>query len=442
MTLALDHRDASSKRGTTLAIALAVVLSAPTAVPGDYAGWTMRLFCALLVLVGLRDEQDWRPGSALRNWIRYVFLLLASYALSTVTVRTLGTAALNTAIVEDAKVVIYFGLSLGLIVACSSERIRRAIVLAVILTGLAAIALSVMTFISFTNLNFTYDDIRAAKFVLSEHYGIVLNSTVHLGFLGLILFWAMDVSRAAKFAVAILILGFSAITTTRTPIGALFVSFAVLSAIYLFRRATVRQRILAIVAIAGLPIAYIFSLDTSGLVRLGISIDNALAGRAELWLVASQSFLNDPIFGSGPGSWSIIVPRFALRIAPLFTGKLNEALSLTTGGYHNTFVTALAERGIVGLSMVLLALAFILKSSFALKASPMRFRTDFDRRVVAVLPLLWIYMSIRGLFEESGLFGRANSDVDFVSLVLLALTLGYANNLKAMHSPQSAAEHR
>jgi hypothetical protein len=402
----------------------------------------MRLFCALLVLVGLRDEQDWRPANASRTWTRYVFLLLGSYALSTVTVRSLGAAALNTAIVEDAKIAIYFGLSAGLIVACSSERIRRAVVLAVILTGFAAIALSVMTFVSFANFNFTYDDIRAAKFVLSEHYGIVLNSTVHLGFLGLILFWATDVGRAAKFAMAVLVLGFAAITTTRTPIGALFVSFSVLGGIYLFRRATVRQRILAIVAIAGLPIVYIFSLNTTGLVRLGVSIDNALAGRAELWLVAGQSFLNDPIFGSGPGSWSIIVPRFALRIAPLFTGKLDEALSLTTGGYHNMFVTALAERGIVGLSVLLPALAFILKSSFRLKASPTTFKADFDKRVVAVLPLLWIYMSVRGIFEESGLFGRANSDVDFVSLVLLALTLGYANNLGGERNPPSAAEHR
>ncbi|HVT24299.1 MAG TPA: O-antigen ligase family protein [Rhizomicrobium sp.] len=402
----------------------------------------MRVFCALLVLVGLRDQQDWHTGNASRSWTRYVLLLLASYALSTVAVRGLGAAALNTAVVEDAKIALYFALSAGLIAACSSERIRHAIVLAVILTGFAVIALSVMTFVSFANLNFTYDDIRAAKFVLSEHYGIVLNSTVHLGFLGLILFWVMDVGRFAKVAATIFVLGFAAITTTRTPIGALFVSFAVLAGVYFFRKTTVRQRLAAALVIIGLPIVYLFSLDTSGLVRLGVSIDNALAGRAELWLVASQSFLNDPIFGSGPGSWSMIVPRFALRIAPLFTGKLDEALSLTTGGYHNTFVTALAERGIVGLSVLLLAFAFILKSSFRLKASPAAFRGDFDKRVVAVLPLLWIYMSVRGLFEESGLFGRANSDVDFVSLVLLALTLAYANNLDAVHDPRPGAEYR
>ena len=438
MTLGIESKNDVPPGGFAFALISATVFALPTFVPGDYAGWTLRIWCVLLTIVGLKDHRDWMTGDASRIWIRCVIALLISYALSTISARALGTGALDTAITEDFKVSIYYALSIGLTAACANPRVRRVVILTVIFSGFAVAGFSALMLLSYTGFSLTFDDVRAAKFILLDRYGLAFNSTVHIGILGLILLSALNVSNIVKFGCAVLFVGLAIITAARTPLGALALSIFFLGGKWVFDRSTNKQRIYFAVILTTLPILYVLFLDTQTILKLAIAIDSVLAGRAELWLAAAQAFLQSPIFGTGPGSWHIIVPLFVPKIATIFMGNIDAALTITSGGYHSMLVTALAERGITGLITVALSLFLILRIAFKIRANSIFFQDQTDQRIARIMPLLWLYISIRGLFEESGIFGRANADVDFIALILLGLTLCYGDNLNSVTNTHSA----
>jgi hypothetical protein len=221
----------------------------------------------------------------------------------------------------------------------------------------------------------------AAGFAIAASVGVWQTATQHFGavwmrahsfmhpvsfgemlagfFLGALCFWgrietAMASTTAKRWVAALLALTGTALVLnqTRAALLGLVVGFA---AACRFDRQFRRWALPA----AGLTLATLIAwelMPTGGrsfhlLLHAargpGGSLDPSLA-RVELWIVALRIFKDHPFFGVGPGNYNTAFPLY-------FQGSLDSQSSW--GSSHNLYLQQLAERGLVGLTALVAALA-------------------------------------------------------------------------------------
>lgn len=128
--------------------------------------------------------------------------------------------------------------------------------------------------------------------------------------------------------------------------------------------------------------------------------------------VSWEKFVQAPILGWGPGTYTIGLEQYVLLSELRRQTGLDETLA---GQAHNFIMNNLPDIGIVGTAvmLVLFVVLIVLVRRRILKLSTLS---------VAIFVMI-LSMPIRGLFETSGLFGAANGLADLLSWVWVAVAL-------------------
>ncbi len=165
------------------------------------------------------------------------------------------------------------------------------------------------------------------------------------------------------------------------------------------------------------------ALVASGAVLGGVAIltlasDKALTGVTEgrwhLWSVGLHKFIERPLFGYGYESWR---DDLVSRLPGEYDLTFDLAKSLG-GGYHNEYVSVLAEEGLIGAIAGGLMVWLLLRSSWLLA---FRKWGTIDAKQWPLFAC--IFMLLRANFEVPGLFGYGQDPVDYLAYILAAIIL-------------------
>jgi O-antigen ligase len=141
-------------------------------------------------------------------------------------------------------------------------------------------------------------------------------------------------------------------------------------------------------------------------------VNTATEGRSHLWSVGLQKFTERPLFGFGYESWrDDLVSRLPGEKELTFDLAKSQG-----GGYHNEYISVLAEEGLLGFLAAGLIVWLLLRSAWLLSF----------RRWSSVNALQWplfacVFLLLRANFEVPGLFGYAQDPTDYLAYFFVAV---------------------
>lgn len=187
----------------------------------------------------------------------------------------------------------------------------------------------------------------------------------------------------------------SALSGSRTPLAVFALSGLVLMVINSLRS----RRLVA--GAAGLILAATVLVGVSVTIATFTveDLSQVTEGRWDLWSVALQKFSERPVLGYGYLS-------------------SQDDTSFIPGGYHNEYLTALAEQGMVGFAAVMILFWFLLRCGWRLAVRP-SFTCSWENGQWALLGC--IFLLLRAVVELPGLFGSAQGPADFLAYIFLAI---------------------
>jgi O-antigen ligase len=192
-----------------------------------------------------------------------------------------------------------------------------------------------------------------------------------------------------------LVLISSALTGSRAPISVFVLSAVVLLLLTGFRS---RDKLLRVASVLGA-----LAILAGGVIAISSATSLQLAevteGRWYVWSVALHKFTVHPLWGNGYLS-------------------VEDDPTYLSGGYHNEYLTALAEQGIIGFCAVMYLFGFLLSCSWKLAFDPSCRNANGKIVLFACLFLLF-----RAVVELPGLFGTAQGPADFLAYVFLAIAV-------------------
>jgi O-antigen ligase len=199
-------------------------------------------------------------------------------------------------------------------------------------------------------------------------------------------------------------------TGSRAPFAILGVSILILVCINGLRSRSSSLQI----ASAALALGATLGAATLVMLSSDKEINAATEGRSHLWPVGIRKFQERPLFGFGYESWrDDLVSRLP--------GEYDLTLDLAQkfgGGYHNQYISVLAEEGLIGGLAAALILCLLLRSCWLLAF----------RRWAAVEMHQWplfacLFLLLRANIEVPGLFGYAQEPADYLAYVFLAIVV-------------------
>jgi O-antigen ligase len=186
----------------------------------------------------------------------------------------------------------------------------------------------------------------------------------------------------------------SALTGSRAPLAVFTLSGLTLIVLNAMHSQRVLFRVMGVLIILIVAIG----LATAMYVSSSQDISALTEGRWRLWRVALHQFSLQPIWGNG-------------YLSALDSVHLS-------GGYHNEYLTALAEQGLIGFSAVVFLFWFVLSSCWNLAFRPAHRSLNGQLILFACLFLLF-----RAVVELPGLFGTAQGPADFLAYIFLAIVV-------------------
>ncbi len=146
--------------------------------------------------------------------------------------------------------------------------------------------------------------------------------------------------------------------------------------------------------------------------KSNVANSNALAGRAQVWNVSIEAAKWHPLIGLGMDNWKYITPN-AIKESVEKRDEIYVSDNFSFPGHsHNLYLTVLVERGIIGLStliLIFLALGIQLFRSYPV------FRTNDQ---------LLIWGSALSAYIVAGGIGMVNTTIHHEHGLLTALCLG------------------
>ena len=140
----------------------------------------------------------------------------------------------------------------------------------------------------------------------------------------------------------------------------------------------------------------------------------ATEGRWDFWCVAWQKFTERPLMGYGFDSWR---DDLVSRLPGQYRLTSYDAINLA-GGYHNEYLTLLAEQGLAGFFPVMALFIFLLSCSWKLAFRRPATWTNGQWALFGCLFLL-----LRGGVEAPGLFGYGQEPADYLAFIFLAIVV-------------------
>jgi O-antigen ligase len=222
---------------------------------------------------------------------------------------------------------------------------------------------------------------------------------------------------SAALLVPILVL-----TGARSTMVALPLAVLLFLVIRFFSRLPLLPRLLALASSVTLLIAVavatrvpVFTVDTA---------DELTTHRVYLWQAAITRFAANQWFGAGADTWRLDLTA----VLPAEARESKGLLELSSGAYHNAYLTFLAERGLVVCIPALFVLSFVLRSAFRVYTCR-KLLAPGDRVLAQFAPTMVLFIMIRQLAECSGLLAYADGPADFASFILASLIIALEGDL-------------
>ncbi len=278
--------------------------------------------------------------------------------------------------------------------------------------SLVAASLLIGAFIVYSYIHYigwvipTYQSARQFK-GMAEWVGIPLNTIPFASVFAYIAGMCLVRSNRYLWAAGAVVFTISSVFTgSRAPVAVLLLSGLALLILNGIRS---RQLVLRWCAWAVL----ILTLAGTPILVLQIpfkTMSDVTEGRWDLWYVAVQKFSERPIIGFG---YESVHDDLLSRNPGVY--KIRGVKELA-GGYHNEYLTALAEEGLIGFIGVIALSWFMIRCSWQLAFCQWRTWHNGQWALFGALFLL-----LRAGVEVPGLFGYCREPVDFLAYIFLAL---------------------
>ncbi|HTA43052.1 MAG TPA: O-antigen ligase family protein [Bryobacteraceae bacterium] len=202
----------------------------------------------------------------------------------------------------------------------------------------------------------------------------------------------------------------SALTGSRAPLGLLAVSGMLLLIFNGLVSNSLTKRTMAWLSVAVLVVAIAW-----GVKYLTFKdVSSATEGRWDFWTVAWDKFTERPLMGYGFDSWR---DDLVSRLPGEYKLTAYDAINLA-GGYHNEYITLLAEQGLVGFFPVMALFIFLWRCSWNLA-----FRSPSTWKNGQWAFFGCLFLLLRGSIEAPGLFGYGQEPADYLAFIFLAIVV-------------------
>ncbi len=333
----------------------------------------MAVMCAVLLVPSLAATDPYR---ALADWLKLVILCVIGLLFS----RALRDNA-------------------------TAEAFGRALIIGSTLPAV----LIVYTYVKYMGFTIpTYESARVLKAV-AIHANVPLNSIafscVFAYICGMCL---VRRSRILWWLGAVLFVVSSALTGSRAPVAILAATGFVL---LLLNGAVSRNPIKRLFTWLSV-IALVAAIAWGTQVITFAQMSSATEGRWDFWSVAWQKFTERPLVGYGFDSWR---DDLVSRLPGEYRLTSYDAINLA-GGYHNEYMTLLAEQGIVGFLPVIALFIFLWRCSWKLAFQP---SVTWRNGQWALFGC--IFLLLRAAVEAPGLFGYGQEPADYLAFIFVAI---------------------
>lgn len=376
----------------------------------------MRPLLAVTILAGLLAFRGGlRRGE--RMWLLMLVVYMVSFLLSAMNSVVPDTAALNV-----GRQSFLMLLSFTMVVLFRDEEIREQGFKAMVCIVIACGVLTAWVYATLgEQYGLTYESVRVIKSVASSDYKIGLNLLSYLGVIALLGVWVAyrpsfwgTVGLIGGGTLVIFLLG------SRATLFAFAISWLVFISLRRIGRIAPALAVAVVPLVAALAVAsWFFIADYAVEIREVFGeefLREISVGRTDMWVAGFNMWLERPVLGWGPDAWTVELLQFlggtTERILELLT-------NLTGGSFHNGFITVAAERGSLGLAAAFTMQFYLFWCAFHVYLRR-DLLSDYDARAASAMPVLVLFMFLRSLAESSGLFGAANSSVDYMTHLVAA----------------------
>lgn len=202
----------------------------------------------------------------------------------------------------------------------------------------------------------------------------------------------------------------SIFTGSRAPLAILGASAFVLVCINCLRAKWIVFRM----ASAAVVLGVILAAAAMVLLVSDRDLNAATEGRSHLFSVGVQKFVERPLFGYGYESWR---DDLVSRLPGEYDLTFDLAKNLG-GGYHNEYISVLAEEGLMGALAAGLVIWLLVRSSWLLA---FRRWATMETRPWALFSC--VFLLLRANVEVPGLFGYAQEPADYLAYIFLAIVV-------------------
>lgn len=370
---------------------------------------------AFMLLRGLKRIEVW--------WVVIALLYLLGTFISALYALDVGEASLD--FIRQAYVV---SVSLLLALCLRTQNSRIVFSYGMALLAAAVAVLIIVLYLFYVGPSFGgFENVRAFKFEMFNSLNIALNPLSFAMVLAFFLaFPAWSRRRWLGWSLIGIVLVGAVLSGSRASPVSVLISLIILALVGALRSRNLLLRwVVYCSMVLGVVAGSIYLSQLWGNLPNSSQLSELSAGRWELWIAAVAKFTERPLTGWGAGSWEVNLANY-LPVYDYY--RFVELTSLESGSFHNTYLTILAEKGLIVFGVSLVMVAFLARQSFRLfEGRTLLIGTD--RAFAAVAPLVVVLMLVHGLFEQPGLFGYANGLVDYLAYAAAAVIVATAARL-------------
>jgi O-antigen ligase len=277
---------------------------------------------------------------------------------------------------------------------------------------------------------FDLDALRRAKYELQTTKTIGLNSlSFSVAIAGALAFGVLTWRRLSRTGLAVVsaiaLWVFASFTTLVAVLMAAMFTLAIWVAVRKLKMGAWLISCLFSGLWLSVHFALAFAVEFPSLLQ---ALNEATTGRVYSWVVALAVFAKNPVTGAGPFSWHEDLVTGVSR----WTDDLARYEQITGGAYHNVLFTTLAERGVVGATVLMIVIGVLIALCVKVISSNGREMHGTPSPVVApsIVVFATLVTLMRGLGEYSGPVAYAGAHADFVALSIVAMLLATLKHSK------------
>ena len=275
-------------------------------------------------------------------------------------------------------------------------------------------ALLMATYVAHMGMTFpTYEAVRYHYKAVAINSGVMVNPAAFSCIFCFLC--ALCILRASKLLRIIgtgLLIVCSGFTGTRMPPLATAASVFLIVLIAGLRSRRLPLRVVAWMFVFCACATLVIGVFSAGGEAVFRTMSKASEGRWDVWSVAFAKFTERPLFGYGYVSWrDDLVSRL-----PGEYKMTHEIAAMIAGGYHNEFMTALAEQGIFGSAAVIALFVYVFRCAWLLAFRQWATWKNGQWALFAA-----IFLVLRANVEVPGLFGYAQEPADFLAYSFVAI---------------------